>query len=191
MIVARRTGRWAALALMVTVMLGAGAPMAPAAENTATAGALRISGIRLVAATVPGRPTAIFFAIENMGDQADQLKSVSTPVCGRAELHTHTHVDGVMQMRPVPAFDLPAGQVTALRPMGMHIMCFDPVLPMNVGNPFPVTLTFAAAGVVTTDGGRIISVSEMAAQADPATAPTPSDSGDFQQNTPPPTHPAF
>jgi periplasmic copper chaperone A len=111
-------------------------PPAYAADITATHGM-----ISPVMAT--NRPTAAFFTLNNPGDTPLRLTSVTSPACGRAELHTHIHENGVMRMRAVDGFDIPANGTLALKPMGDHIMCFDPK-PTKPGDMVPMTLTFSA-----------------------------------------------
>jgi len=76
--------------------------------------------VRAVPATAP--VTAAFMDIHNPGDEARALISATSPAAKTVELHTHTNVDGVMQMRQVEKIDLPANSTTHLQPGGLHIM---------------------------------------------------------------------
>lgn len=60
---------------------------------------------------------------------------------------------GEMTMRPVSSVALPAGEMVQLMPGGYHIMLLDLAAPLEVGQTFDVTLTFANAGakVVTVE----------------------------------------
>jgi copper(I)-binding protein len=62
-------------------------------------------------------------------------------------------MSGEMTMRPVSSIALPAGETVMLMPGGYHIMLLDLVTPLEVGQTFDVTLTFANAGskVVTVE----------------------------------------
>ncbi len=106
--------------------------------------------------TRPGLATgAVYFkGIRNTGAVADRLLSASTPVAGRVEIHRMQMLQGVqgdvMQMRAVPALDLPAGATVAMKhgtPDGYHLMLLDLKAPLKDGDRFPVTLTFEKAGV--------------------------------------------
>lgn len=106
--------------------------------------------------TRPGLSTgAVYFrGIRNTGQMPDRLLSASTPVAGRVEIHRMQMVQGaqgdVMQMRAVPALDLPAGATVAMKhgtPDGHHLMLLDLKTPLKDGDRFPVTLTFEKAGV--------------------------------------------
>ncbi|MFN8050989.1 MAG: copper chaperone PCu(A)C [Acidimicrobiales bacterium] len=51
-----------------------------------------------------------------------------------------------MEMRPVDAIEVPAGKTVKLQPGGFHIMLFELVKPLVVGDTFEMTVTFATAG---------------------------------------------
>lgn len=104
----------------------------------------------------PGLSTgAVYFrGIRNTGQTHDRLLSASTPVAGRVEIHRMQMLQGaqgdVMQMRAVPALDLPAGATVAMKhgtQDGHHLMLLDLKTPLKDGDRFPVTLTFEKAGV--------------------------------------------
>ncbi len=106
--------------------------------------------------TRPGLSTgAVYFrGIRNTGAVTDRLLSASTPVAGRVEIHRMQMVQGpqgdVMQMRAVPALDLPASATVAMKhgtPDGHHLMLQNLKAPLKDGDRFPVTLTFEKAGV--------------------------------------------
>lgn len=96
---------------------------------------------------------------------ADRLVAASTPVAKKAELHTMSMSNGVMQMRPVAGLDIPAGQPVTLKPGGEHIMLLGLDHPLREGQSFPLTLTFEKAG------SREVTVAvEKAGAAAPGTA---------------------
>lgn len=94
---------------------------------------------------------AAFMIIRNDGAEADRLVAAATPVAATAELHTHSMANGVMEMRQVPAVDIPAKSATELKPGGLHVMLMNLKQPLAEGSTFPVTLTFAKAGEVTVE----------------------------------------
>jgi copper(I)-binding protein len=51
-----------------------------------------------------------------------------------------------MEMRPVEAIELPAGEAVALAPGGYHVMLLDLAAPLEIGQTFTLTLTFEKAG---------------------------------------------
>jgi periplasmic copper chaperone A len=88
-----------------------------------------------------------YLTITNAGATPDRLLEAQSPVADRVELHTHD-VDsaGVMRMRQVEAIDLPAGEATALRPGGQHVMLIGLEDRLVQGEQFPLTLVFETAG---------------------------------------------
>lgn len=91
----------------------------------------------------PGQKvTAAFLTLANHSNKSCTLSGVATPIAGRAEIHGHFHKNGMMQMRPVAELALPAGETLALQPGGHHIMLFDLVEGISVGEHYPLTLYF-------------------------------------------------
>jgi periplasmic copper chaperone A len=107
---------------------------------------------------VPSRPGlttggVYFRGIRNTGAVADRLLSASTPAAASVEIHRMQMVQGgqgdVMQMRAVPALEIPAGATVAMKhgtPDGYHLMLVGLKAPLKDGDRFPVTLTFEKAG---------------------------------------------
>ncbi|WP_103715213.1 copper chaperone PCu(A)C, partial [Pseudomonas syringae] len=97
----------------------------------------------------PNAPTvAAYFTIENKGNSADRLLSVTTPIASQAELHEHVQADGLMKMRQVPSVDVPAGARVSFAPMAYHVMLLgikDRSM-LALGQRFPMTLHFEKAG---------------------------------------------
>ncbi len=58
-------------------------------------------------------------------------------------------MSGEMTMQQVDSIVLPAGETVMLMPGGYHIMLLDLAAPLEVGQTFDVTLTFANAGSIT------------------------------------------
>ena len=96
-------------------------------------------------ATPGGAQTAAAY-VTLVSPAGDRLTGVSTPAAQKAELHSMTMDGGVMKMRQVDAIDLPAGQAVTLKPGGYHIMLTGLAKPLQEGQSFPLTLTFAKAG---------------------------------------------
>lgn len=97
----------------------------------------------------PTSPTsAAFFVLHNHGGQEDRLIAVSTPVAGKAELHTHVHMGEVMRMQKIDSVAVPAHGSTEFVPGGNHVMLFDLKQPLKAGDSYPLTLQFEKAGKV-------------------------------------------
>ena len=60
----------------------------------------------------------------------------------------HINDNGVMKMREVPGYDVPAKGSFELKPGGAHLMFMNIKQPFKEGERVPVTLTFEKAGEV-------------------------------------------
>lgn len=94
---------------------------------------------------------AAFMAFKNQSDHDLVITGASSLVSDVTELHTHIHEDGVMQMRPVESFTLPAGAIHSLSPAGDHIMLIDLKMPLEANTTFPVTLEFSDGNTKTVE----------------------------------------
>jgi copper(I)-binding protein len=100
-------------------------------------------------ATPPGAKTGgVFFTVENRGEIGDTLIRASSPIAGAVELHQMAVEAGVMKMRAIPAVEVKPGGKLELKPGGYHLMLFDLRQPLQKGDKFPLTLTFARAGTL-------------------------------------------
>jgi copper(I)-binding protein len=100
-------------------------------------------------ATPPGAKTGgVFFTVENRGDIGDTLIRASSPIAGAIELHQMAVDAGIMKMRAIPAVEVKPGGKLELKPGGYHLMLFDLKQPLQKGDKFPLTLTFARAGAL-------------------------------------------
>ncbi|WP_404418602.1 copper chaperone PCu(A)C [Marinospirillum sp.] len=95
-----------------------------------------------VRAVPPGSPvSAAFMELHNQGSEQRALVAASSPVSEVVELHTHTKVDGVMQMRRVESIEVPAEGKTLLEPGGLHLMLINLKETLTPGSQVEVTLT--------------------------------------------------
>lgn len=102
-------------------------------------------------ATAPSAKTAaVFLTLKNMGASPADITGVSTSVAGRAEIHTMTHENGVMQMRKLPNLTIQPQETVTLDPMGLHVMLFDLPAPLAVGQKFPLTLVLQGGSELST-----------------------------------------
>jgi copper(I)-binding protein len=100
-------------------------------------------------ATAPGAKVAAgYMVIRNRAAAGDKLVSASSPAAARVETHVHIHEGGVMKMREVPGYDIPAGGEFELKPGGAHLMFMDIRRPFKEGEKVPVKLKFEKAGEV-------------------------------------------
>jgi copper(I)-binding protein len=84
----------------------------------------------------------VYMKLENRSDKDQRILHLSTPVAGTAEVHSHTHEDGVMKMRPVAHAQVPARSALVFEPSGYHIMLIDLAEVPAAGGRFPLTFEF-------------------------------------------------
>lgn len=95
---------------------------------------------------------AAYFDLHNGANQPDRLIGAKTPIAGKAEIHEHAHVDGVMKMREVSGgVPVAADERVSFKPGGYHVMFFELPRQLAEGEQFPLTLIFERAGEVTVD----------------------------------------
>jgi periplasmic copper chaperone A len=103
-------------------------------------------------ATAPGSKVAGgYMLIRNAGSAGDKLVGASSPAAARVELHVHLNDNGVMKMREVPGYDVPAKGSFELKPGGAHLMFMDIRKPFKEGEKVPVKLKFEKAGEVSAE----------------------------------------
>jgi len=129
--------------LLAGLLAGAGVATAVAQAPT-----VKVEQAWARATASSARAAALYMTLVNKGGADDRLVSVSTPVAGKAEVHSTTTENGVTRMRPVEALDVKAGTSTILKPGGYHVMLTDLKAPLVAGQSFAVTLTFENAGKI-------------------------------------------
>lgn len=103
-------------------------------------------------ATAPGATVAGgYMVIHNRGAAGDRLVSASSPAAAKVELHVHINDNGVMKMREVRGYDVPAKGSFELKPGGAHLMFVDIKRLFKEGEKVPVKLKFEKAGEVSAE----------------------------------------
>jgi hypothetical protein len=103
-------------------------------------------------ATAPGAKVGGgYMLIRNQGAAADKLVAASSPAAGKVELHVHINEGGVMKMREVPGYNVPAKGAFELKPGGAHLMLVDLKKPLKEGEKVAVVLRFEKSGEVKVD----------------------------------------
>ena len=124
---------------------GCGAPDAPKAEETTSAGL----EVREATATLLPDMGAVYLTVVNPGPDGDRLLRAETGIAQAAETHETVEENGVMRMVARPeGFEVPAGGTLELRPGGKHIMLLAPQAPARAAASIPLTLHFERAGAV-------------------------------------------
>ena len=96
-----------------------------------------------------GATGVVYLTITDTG-APNALTGVASPAATSAELHETINDNGVMKMRPVARLPVAPGKPATLRPGGYHIMLMGLKRTLVADTQFPVTLTFATGGSVTT-----------------------------------------
>lgn len=93
---------------------------------------------------IPGRTsTAAFFTLRNNAAQAATLVGVKTESARAAELHSHSHEDGMMRMRREDRVIIPASGSISFAPGSWHVMLFDVASGLSTGGQVHLTLEFS------------------------------------------------
>lgn len=95
------------------------------------------------------RPGAAYMTLRNTGDEPVVVTGLSTDLAMMPMIHaTATDEQGVSRMTHMEELEIPAGEVVALAPGGLHLMLMDLQRPMVEGESFSLTVDFS-------DGERI------------------------------------
>lgn len=113
--------------------------------NSLAASPIKVSQAKVRAVPPSAQVSAAFMQLTNSSQQAIQLVSASSPAAEVVELHTHTHHQGVMQMRQVAAIEIAANSTTSLEPGGLHLMLINLTQPLVEGQKVAIQLTFSDA----------------------------------------------
>lgn len=100
-------------------------------------------------ATPPGASVGGGYAtVRNAGVEPDKLVGASSPAADHVELHVMSMDNGVMRMRQMPSFEVPARGELTLKPGGNHLMFLGLKRPLKAGEKVPLKLRFERAGEV-------------------------------------------
>ncbi len=136
------------IALFAAALIGFGALTTVASAHEQKAGDLVFHHAWARATPAGAKAGAAFVRIENIGDAADQLLSASSDVAAMTEIHQMSMENNTMTMKPAGVLDVPAHGELVLKPHSYHVMLMGLKKPLNEGDTFVVTLTFAKAGKV-------------------------------------------
>jgi len=98
-------------------------------------------------------PAAGYFVIHG-GEEAVQLRRVSTDGALRVEMHESLMKDGMMTMQPIEAVEVPAKSEVSFAPGGKHIMLFGLNPAVVEAGTIEMTMLFS-------DGSRLIVDAEI------------------------------
>ncbi len=92
------------------------------------------------AATVRRANGAVYMTIANGGAAADAVVSATSDAAKTVELHEVRNEGGVMAMRPLESFPLPAGGTLEMKPGSYHVMLLGLTRHLHAGDTVKVTL---------------------------------------------------
>lgn len=107
------------------------------------AGDLQVDGA-WARATAPGQDAAMV-DLSITSKQAATLVGFSSTASNSVELHSMTHVNGMMKMREVKRLALPPGKTLKLGESGYHLMLIGLKAPLKAGDSVPLTLNILQA----------------------------------------------
>lgn len=101
---------------------------------------------------MPMVTSAVFMKLVNKGRQPDRLVSAQADVAKTVEIHETRMEDEVMKMVHLPdGLEIPAKGEVVLKPGSYHVMLIGLTGELNVGDRFPVVLTFEESGTMTVE----------------------------------------
>jgi copper(I)-binding protein len=96
-----------------------------------------------VRAVPHGQPnSAAFMQLNNSGTENRALISAKSNISDVVELHTHINDNGMMRMRRVDKIDIKAGDITVLKPGGLHVMFIGLKQVLTAGEQVNLELVF-------------------------------------------------
>ena len=96
--------------------------------------------------------SAVFMKVTNKGREADRLVSAQADVAKKVEIHETRLENEVMRMfHLADGLEIPARGEVVLKPGSYHVMLIGLTGELNVGDRFPVTLTFEKSGTMTVE----------------------------------------
>lgn len=164
----------AVLALGGLAACGSDSPSS-SSDTTKAADELTVTDVWARESAMSAGNGAVYMVITNGTATDDELTAASVPTSIAAEAQIHETVmatddtmsggmpgstegsmsgntmggESMMTMQEVPSVAVPAGGTVKFEPGGYHVMLMDLASPLELGQTFDVTLTFAEAGEVT------------------------------------------
>lgn len=120
--------------------------------DTAAAGEIVVEGAWARTSPMSAETGAAYFTITSPIDDELVSASVDPSVAGMVEIHETKENDaGEMEMSPITALPLPAGEAVALAPGGYHIMMMNLAAPLELGSTVSIELTMSSGATLTVD----------------------------------------
>lgn len=88
--------------------------------------------------TMPGQPVAGAY-MTLLSDQDVVIVEVSSPVAGKAEIHSMSMQGNIMRMKRLERLQLKAGKPVELKPGGFHVMLMELNHQIKEGESVPIS----------------------------------------------------
>ena len=95
-----------------------------------------------------GMATALYFTIENSGEEADTLYKVESDVSNRVEIHETYQSGEMMGMRKIDMIVIEPNSSFELKPGSHHIMVMKLISDIPIGDEVEFILHFKRAGEI-------------------------------------------
>lgn len=96
-----------------------------------------------------GMATALYFTVENSGEDADTLYKVESDISKRVEIHETYKSGDMMGMRKVELIVIEPNSSFELKPGEHHIMVMKLLNDISIGDEINFTLFFKGAGEIS------------------------------------------
>jgi len=113
------------------------------ASNLYAADSLIISGSYVPEAPPGAKVMAGFMKIQNPGNQAISINSVSSPAFETVEMHLSKEVNGIAKMLPQTKLNIPANDTLILQPGSYHLMLIKPKQALRNGDKVLVEMSLS------------------------------------------------
>lgn len=131
------------LCALLLVMLRAEAGSETLPQDSAGDQSLTVTGA-YVRATLPGKNTAVaYLTVHNSDVQSRRIVGLEMSIPGVAEIHGHSHDNGMMRMYRVDSLEVPAKGERSFKPGGYHLMLMQLAEPLRPGERITLTLIYA------------------------------------------------
>ncbi|WP_372762504.1 copper chaperone PCu(A)C [Pseudoalteromonas sp.] len=130
-------------------------------EHDSNVAALEVHNAQVREFLPTAKSSVAYLTLVNHSDTDTVLTKASIDGLARVEIHQHTHVDGMMKMQQVASLPIAAHQHVDFKPGGYHLMVFEPIEPLKVGQHRKLTLYFS-------DGNRVFTNAEVVSLASQA-----------------------
>lgn len=127
----------------------ASAPLAEAADPSASAEGLIAIDEPWARAGAKGKTAAAYMLITNVSGKPDRIAAVSSPDAAEAVIHeTGIDSNGVASMKQVSHVDLDSGAPLIFEPGGLHVMLMGLTRSLKPGDRLTVVFRFQSSGTL-------------------------------------------